>query len=217
MAKQTLTMPGSTDTMRMRAHPLPPEEPVDVFAQDTRPNLEEQDLLARVREGDDLAFARLFERHWAPVHRLLARLVGDVDQAGDLAQEVFVQFYRKPPEGEHVPLRAWLYRVAVHRGYNALRSEKRRRTREEAAAQADAAGTTIVADEANRAEERDLVRRTLLRLPERQRDCLILRAEGLSYAEIASALGLSSGSVGTLLARAERAFKAAYLSQRGGM
>jgi RNA polymerase sigma-70 factor, ECF subfamily len=57
----------------------------------------------------------------------------------------------------------------------------------------------------------------LLRLPERQRECLALRAEGLSYAEIAAALGVAPGSVGTLLARAERAFKEAYATQRGGM
>lgn len=192
---------------------------MDILAQDARPNIEEQDLLARVHAGDELAFARLFERHWDGVHRILARLLGDVEQAGDLAQDVFVQLYRRPPEAEGVPLRAWLYRVAVNHGYNALRSDKRRRAREDAASLSDPASVlgTSLAEEANRAEERDLVRRTLLRLPERQRECLALRAEGLSYAEIAGALGLAPGSVGTLLARAERAFKDAYLAQRGGM
>jgi RNA polymerase sigma-70 factor (ECF subfamily) len=62
-----------------------------------------------------------------------------------------------------------------------------------------------------------MVRRVLLQLPERQRECLALRAEGLSYAEIAGVLGLAPSSVGTLLARAERAFKDTYLAQRGGM
>ncbi|HEV2124294.1 MAG TPA: sigma factor-like helix-turn-helix DNA-binding protein, partial [Chloroflexota bacterium] len=104
-------------------------------------------------------------------------------------------------------------------GYNALRSDKRRRAREDAASLSDPASAqgTSLAEEANRAEERDLVRRTLLRLPERQRECLALRAEGLSYAEIAGALEVAPGSVGTLLARAERAFKETYLAQRGGM
>ena len=56
------------------------------------------------------------------------------------------------------------------------------------------------------------MRQVLMRLSERQRDCLVLRANGLSYAEIAVAIGVAPGSVGTLLARAERAFKAEYLA-----
>jgi RNA polymerase sigma-70 factor (ECF subfamily) len=192
---------------------------VDDFPHDARPLVEEQDLLARVRAGDETAFARLYERHWEGVWRILVRLVGDADAAGDVAQEVFVQLYRKPPLAEDVPLRAWLYRVALNRGYNALRADRRRRTREEAAAQdpTSGAGGPDLTELAHRAEERDAVRRALLQLPERQRDCLLLRAEGLSYAEIAASLGVAPGSVGTTLARAERAFKAEYLSRRGGM
>ena len=61
------------------------------------------------------------------------------------------------------------------------------------------------------------MRRALLHLPERQRDCLVLRAEGLSYAEIAASVGVAPGSVGTILARAERAFKTEFLASRGGL
>ena len=199
-------------------YPVPPAEPVDILATDDRLNLEEQDLLRRVHQGDELAFARLFERHWDGVARLLSRLLGDTEQAGDVAQEVFVQLFRKPPAAAEVPLKAWLYRVALNRGYNALRADRRRRTREEAVAHDPSGATDLDALEAaNRAEERDVVRRTLLRLPERQRECLVLRAEGLSYAEVAAAIGVAPGSVGTLLARAERAFKDNYRAQRGGM
>jgi hypothetical protein len=106
---------GRRDT-RAGPYPLPPARPADPIGQDTRPDLAEQDLRRRMRGGDDLAFARLFEQHWEGVHRLLVRLLGDVEQAGDLAQEVFVQLYRRPPEDEQVPLRAWLYRVALYGG-----------------------------------------------------------------------------------------------------
>jgi RNA polymerase sigma-70 factor (ECF subfamily) len=188
--------------------PLGPPGPVgEPIERDARPTVEERNLLARLRAGDEAAFTRLFEQHWDGVYRLLARLVGDGHLAGDLAQEVFVQLYRRPPDGDPdgdgAPLRAWLFRVALNHGYNALRADRRRRRREDVAARDPSAP--------------DAVRRTLLRLPERQRDCLVLRSEGLSYAEIAAAVGVAPGSVGTLLARAERAFKAAYLAQRGGM
>src|SRR5688572_30330637 len=177
-------------------YPLPPVEPVDMFAQDSRPDLLERDLLERLHRGDELAFARLYETHWDGVSRLLTRLLGDPDEAGDVAQEVFVQLFRKPPvpitddlgetQAGGTPLRAWLFRVALNRGYNALRSGKRRRAREEAVAadpSAPASGDAGVLEAANRAEERDVVRRTLVRLSDRQRECLVLRAEGLSYAE----------------------------------
>jgi RNA polymerase sigma-70 factor (ECF subfamily) len=191
------------------------ELPVDLV-DDGRPLPEEQTLLERSRGGDELAFARLFERYWEGVVRVLVRLLGDAEAAGDLAQDVFVQLLRRPPDGS-VPLRAWLYRVAINLGYNALRAERRRRHREDAASALEALAGQTPAEEAGRAEERDAVRRVLARLPERQRLCLALRAEGLSYAEIAAALGVAPGSVGTLLARAERAFKAEYLAQRGGL
>jgi len=191
------------------------ELPVDLV-DDGQPLPEEQTLLERSRGGDELAFARLFERYWEGVVRVLVRLLGDAEAAGDLAQDVFVQLLRRPPDGS-VPLRAWLYRVAINLGYNALRAERRRRHREDAASALEALAGQTPAEEAGRAEERDAVRRVLARLPERQRLCLALRAEGLSYAEIAAALGVAPGSVGTLLARAERAFKAEYLAQRGGL
>jgi RNA polymerase sigma-70 factor, ECF subfamily len=197
---------------------------VEDFERDARPLVEEQDLLERVRSGDETAFARLFERHWEPVCRLLVRVTGDADTAGDVAQEVFVQLYRKPPLDEGVALRAWLYRVALNRGYNTLRADRRRRTREDTVAGdpttfsgAGAGPSGSLEEVVNRAEERDAVRRALVRLPERQRDCLVLRAEGLSYAEIAAAVGVAPGSVGTILARAERAFKAEFLARRGGL
>jgi RNA polymerase sigma-70 factor (ECF subfamily) len=199
--------------------PVPPLPPHAVL-RDARPTAEERDLVERLRAGDDLAFARLYEQHWDAIYRFLARLTGDGELASDVAQEVFVQLYRKPPDSA-APLRAWLARVALNRGYNALRSDRRRRAREDSLA-GDPTGPASVADPAsteaaNRAEERDTVRRVLLQLPQRQRECLALRAEGLSYAEIAGVLGLAPGSVGTLLARAERAFKETYLAQRGGM
>ena len=99
-------------------------------------------------------------------------------------------------------------RVALNRGYNALRGQRRAQQRitrlAEPPVQIDPQA------ELARAEDRTLVRAVIAKLPERQGQLLLLRYAGLSYAEIAGALELAPASVGTLLARAERAFEAAY-------
>lgn len=168
--------------------------------------------------GPLAAFEAAFERHWAEVSSVVSRMVGDADVARDIAQDTFVQLLRRPPSPE-VPLRPWLVRVAINRAYNELRGNRRRYAREsrdfrerQASDQpsSDAASANLIA-------ERELVRQTLLELPERSRELLGLRAEGFSYVDIASAMQISPGSVGTLLARAERAFRVAYEARRGGM
>ncbi|HET6314806.1 MAG TPA: sigma factor-like helix-turn-helix DNA-binding protein, partial [Chloroflexota bacterium] len=64
-----------------------------------------------------------------------------------------------------------------------------------------------------RVEEQAEVRRALAGVPERQRECLLLRHSGYSYAEIAATVGIATGSVGVLLARAEQAFRTSYRRQ----
>ena len=70
----------------------------------------------------------------------------------------------------------------------------------------DADPLTIVAER----DEAVTVRRHLARLPERQRNALILRSSGMSYAEVAEVIGVNVSSVGTILVRAERAFRQTY-------
>jgi RNA polymerase sigma-70 factor, ECF subfamily len=168
-------------------------------------------LVARVRLRDEAAFEQLFRRYYASVHQLLYRLLGDADQADDLVQETFLAFYSRPPrlQLDDEAIRPWLYRVALNRGYNALRSQRR------AQAQLPRMFSPELEvdpeEEAVLAEECARVHATLARLPERQAQLLVLRQEeGLKYAEIAAILEIAPGSIGTLLVRAERAFQLAW-------
>lgn len=156
------------------------------------------------------AFEVLFARHYAQVWRVLYRLLGSHDDTDDLVQETFLVLYQQPPRLQtDESLVPWLCRVGLNRGYNWLRGQRRRQQRERAS-DPPLASTPDPAVLLLRHEERQQVQHALLRLPERQSRILLLRYGGLSYAEIAAAVGVAAGSVGTLLARAERAFLARY-------
>lgn len=167
------------------------------------------EVLERMRHGDEAAFEELFLRHYAQVYRVLYHLLANRQEAEDLVQETFLTLLRQPPPPRtEVPLPAWLCRVALNRGYNVLRSDRRERARLPRLVEPDTQVDPQV--ESQRREDRRRVRATLAELPERQSSLLLLRYAGLSYAEIATVLEVASGSVGTLLARAERAFMSAY-------
>jgi RNA polymerase sigma-70 factor (ECF subfamily) len=159
----------------------------------------------------DAAFEAAFREHYARVYGVLFRILGDREAAEDLTVETFWRLWQRPPARAE-NLAGWLYRVAVRQGYNALRAAKRR-TRYELEAGAEALERDAPpdpAEAAERAEERARVREALGRLPARDSKLLILRSAGLSYKELATALGVAPGSVGTLLARAEDAFEREY-------
>jgi RNA polymerase sigma-70 factor, ECF subfamily len=174
------------------------------------------DAWARAAESssEQAEFDTLFLSHYDGVYRLLYRIVGSADEAEDLAQETFLRLYRQrfTPDREH-SVRAWLFKVATNLAYNALRGHKRMDRREETIACQGWLGEDRGADPARlaeRREEREMVRKALADLPVRQAQLLLLRHAGLSYRELAQALDVAPGSVGTLLARAAVAFEGAY-------
>ena len=159
--------------------------------------------------GPDDAFERVFLALWPRVHGTLTRLVGDADEAEDLALEAFWRLYRRPPQDRVTGVGGWLHRVALNLGFNALRARRRRQGYEQAGGQdwlqqTEAPQPEQAATDRARAER---VRSTLAQLPDREAQLLILRHSGYSYQEIATALKIAPGSVGTLLARAEAAFE----------
>jgi RNA polymerase sigma-70 factor (ECF subfamily) len=145
---------------------------------------------------------RLFEEHHRGLYRYLLRFCGDPDLAADAAQEAFVRLIERPP-AESVE-RAWLYRVATNVVLDAARARGRRlqllRAAPDRAPVADAphdAHEQVVA-----AERRRLVRQALASLPDRDRAMLLMREEGFTHREIAEAVDTTTGSVGTMIARA---------------
>jgi RNA polymerase sigma-70 factor, ECF subfamily len=155
-------------------------------------------------------FIDIFDALFPRVFRYLDRMSGEPELAQDLAQEALLKLYQRGSMPDRPD--AWLITVAINLLRNARSSRKRRlrlltHTRGEAL-HSDASASP--ADDVAAAESRDRVRTAIDMLPERDRSLLLLHAEGYRYRDIATALELNEGSVGTLLARARKAFRAAY-------
>ena len=175
----------------------------------SKPRIIAQDTQSRGEMIEDL-----FQQHWTRLCQVLYRLLGDWDEAQDLALEAFYQLYRKPPPNNQ-NLGGWLYRVACNMGLNTLRSQKRRQHYEDQALQTPDYNEheddpAILVE---RIQERQRVRAVLESIKPRSAQLLVLRYSGLSYAEIAIALKIAPSSVGALLARAEKEFDRQYRRQ----
>jgi RNA polymerase sigma factor (sigma-70 family) len=178
------------------------------------------DTRAERRTDPARRFDDLFRRLYPRLHDLCQRLV-DSWEAEDVVQEAFLKLVdaavldRPDPEVE-----AWLRRVCVNLAYNRLRGRRRGQERLQRLGRlepdADAGERDDPLGSLLRLEQRALVRRALWTLPGRQRTCLLLRHAGYSYAEIAETCELAIGSVGVLLARAERTFRDSYRQQQQG-
>jgi RNA polymerase sigma factor (sigma-70 family) len=156
--------------------------------------------------SDDQAFETLFRAEYARVVAIANRVLADPHEAEDVAQEVFVDFHRlHSATAQYAP--AWLHRAAAHASLNRLRGARRRQKREVAQALEEGDKTLDPQKHLEVSEDRRLVRAALGRLAPKPAAALAMRASGLSYAEVAQALGVGIGQVGTLLRRAEASLR----------
>ena len=180
---------------------------------------QDRELVTSCRTGDPGAFARLVRLHEGMVFNLAARLLGDTEEARDVAQEVFLQVYRMLGRFEgRSRLKTWIYRIAVNQCHNRRRFwHRRRRDREQALdegldaravlSSADGAGRGPY-EEALRQERARRVQAALLQLSFEHRSVLVLReVEGLTCEEVGVALGVPEGTVKSRLSRAREAMR----------
>jgi RNA polymerase sigma factor (sigma-70 family) len=162
----------------------------------------DEQLVALFRAGNDEAFRVIHDRYrqrlFAYVRQMLA---GSRSDAEDALQDVFLRAYNALRVDERpVALKAWLYRVAHNRCVDQLRRPV------PAPADVFEMSRPLMPDPLAETERRDDLRRLVAdvqNLPEQQRSALLMREmEGLSYADLASALDVSVPAVKSLLVRA---------------
>jgi RNA polymerase sigma-70 factor (ECF subfamily) len=156
------------------------------------------------------SFDQLFTRYQGPIYRHILGLVGDPAQAEDLTQDTFLKAYKALPSARAGAVGAWLYRIATHTAYDALRHRRRLAWLPFAPGDAERLPAPL-RDLPTDLAEHEAVGQALARLSPRQRACLLLRArDGFSIDEIAQVLCLSTGAVKMTLYRAKERFRAAY-------
>ena len=170
------------------------------------------ELLERLIGGDGSALAPLVEQYQGALLRHARALVGDDSAHHDVVQDTFLKLLEKPPvlpaairgdaDAESAHLASWLHKVTRNGCMDTLRSEKRRRNREEAVASAEAArdGQAGGAGLVEARDTRAAVERGLALLHPDQREVLVLRLiSERSYKEIAEITGRKIGTVGWLI------------------
>jgi RNA polymerase sigma-70 factor (ECF subfamily) len=173
------------------------------------------ELVAAWQGGDESAFEELVRRHQQRVFRLLMRMMGNRDEAEEVAQEAFISLYRHGKRFRSEALfSTFVYRVAANAALNRRRTLGRTRARLQKLAVRQAAGDDLPQqprdpeDSTLGGELSQGVREALETLsPSLRMPVILYDIEGLSYAEIASVLGVAEGTVKSRIHRARKALR----------
>ncbi|MCG3174141.1 MAG: ECF RNA polymerase sigma factor SigW [Myxococcota bacterium] len=160
----------------------------------TLPSRTDSELVRLTREGDESAFVELVRRYQDMSVRVAMRVVGDWDDAMDVAQHAFVRAHARLDQlDDGSSFRGWLLQIVRNLARNFLRDAARRRQRhrlyeDERLRAAEEGGGPPPLEE----RERRIIREAIARLPERQREVVSLRIDGeCSFGEVARLLGIS--------------------------
>ena len=175
---------------------------------------QEEKIIARVLGGDTDAFEALVTEYEKNVYHLALKMTGNTEDAADLSQEAFIKaFHSLSSFRGDSKFSVWLYRIVSNVCLDFLRRRSRRQTVSLSMEDEDGEEAQLDIPDERQAPEllleksmtREAVRRGLAQLPPEPRQILLLREiQGLSYEEIASALGIESGTVKSRIFRARK-------------
>jgi RNA polymerase sigma-70 factor, ECF subfamily len=176
----------------------------------------DDELVQRMRAGDETAYETLIARFQQPVYNLAFRLLNDPGDAGDVVQEVFLKVFRNVGHfRRQSSLKTWIYRITVNEAHNQRRWFFRHRSREVALEDEPEASYKAVSDSGRSPfdytcdrERQLLIENALARINPLFREVVVLRdIEELSYEEIADVLQISLGTVKSRIMRGREALR----------
>ncbi|MEL7118707.1 MAG: RNA polymerase sigma factor [Bacteroidota bacterium] len=171
----------------------------------------DSELIAAAIKGNRLAFRQIVERHERQIRSTVVGMLGDVVEAEDITQEVFVRFYKVMSKyKEEAALSTYLTRIAINLSLNEIKKRKRKskwlgyaQTEEQAYQIADST------NDSERLEKREIIRKALARLDTDFRAVVVLRLiDGYSVKETAEILDIPQGTVASRLLRAQKKLQA---------
>jgi len=176
-----------------------------------RASLEDYDLILMAIQGDQDAFSQLIRRYNQQIFNMLYALVGDWDEADDLAQETFLKAYRALPRFEgRAQFYTWLYRIGINCWKDWCKTPRKQREvgseSDDGQSFFDRCPSPSVSDAGvEKTELQYLVEEALSKLQEDYRVVVVLREiDGLGYVETADVLGCSVGTVKSRLFRGRK-------------
>jgi len=175
-------------------------------------NPDEHSLIIAMRSGDKTAFSLIVKKYQSSVIRICRGYVGSVEDAEDIAQDVFVELYRSAAgfRGD-ASISTWIYRIAINRSINYLRDNRRKfrvyRSSDSAGEKALVNSQTDlpVDSEVINSDHREALHLAIESLPDNQKKVFVLnKYDDLSYRDIADILKISHSAVESLLFRAKQ-------------
>ncbi|HEX7344250.1 MAG TPA: RNA polymerase sigma factor [bacterium] len=175
---------------------------------------QEIELVSRAREGDQVAFAQLVEKHDARVMSLARSILGCGFDAEEAYQEIFLKIYRSLPSFRfESDFSTWIHRIAVNTALSKRRSLQRRRQKEQIMDPLNSEDDFFDSVPHNpldnpenqqlRSEILTQIERALEGIPARQRTVFVMKHDqGMKLKEIAKTLGIGEGTVKAYLFRA---------------
>jgi len=167
------------------------------------------EAVRKARAGDKEAFNSLYRWYYPQIYRHLYRMVGNPEDASELAAEAFLKAWCGLP-GLHDELRfrSWLFSIATHKALDFFRQRRDHQS------SWDSLGEDLTDQKAEalerRVEQDELIGLALKQVAPKPLACLLLQLEGFSHAEIARLVGLGPKSVGTYVSMAREQFRQAY-------
>ncbi len=180
----------------------------------------DQELLESLRRSDKVAYRTLFDRYYKYLVVTAYNILGDAEQARDLAQDVFLEVWRRRETLQVMSrLKPYLRRAVVNKTLNVIKARRLDFNQPETLEQEESTSNSVQQD-LERDELQQMIDQAIASLPERCRLVFTLcRLEGLSHQEIATKLGISTKTIENQMTKAMKVLRAAIVAYRsaGGL